>query len=68
MLCDNVLKAVLAKMFESQLKKLQWYGIFRKRLWLLNLLATSLDIVLTMFVADTFNSNLQKTRQIGVEL
>ena len=41
---------------------------FKKRLWLLHLLATGLEIALIMFVAYIFNSNLQRIRQIGVEL
>ena len=40
---------------------------FRKRLWLLYLLVTSLKIALTMFVARV-NTNRQKISQNGVEV
>ena len=40
---------------------------FRKRLWLLNLLVTGLEIAL-LCLLRMFNTNLQRMRQIGVEL
>ena len=50
LLSDIVLKALFAKWFESQLKKLRWYGI-QKTFMVTLLLVTGLEIVLTMFVA-----------------
>ena len=50
LLCDIALKALFAKWFESQLKNFDGMK-FRKRLWLLYLLATGLETALSMFVA-----------------
>ena len=67
LLGNVVLKALLAKWFESQLKKLRWYGIQK-------------TFVVTVFIGHwsgncsryvcgiMFNTNLQRMRQIGVEL
>ena len=41
---------------------------FKKRIWLLYLLDTGLEIALTMFVVYMFNTNLQRMRHIGEEL
>ena len=50
MQCDIVWEARFAKWFKNQLKTLPRYGI-QKRLWLLYLLVTNVEIALTMFVA-----------------
>ena len=51
LLCDIVLKALFAKWFESQLKKIPMVWNSEKRLLLMYLLVTRLKIVFTMFVA-----------------
>ena len=50
LLCDIALKALFAKWFEDQLKKLRCYGI-QKTFMLLYLLVTGLEIALIVFVA-----------------
>ena len=67
LLCDIILKALFAKWFESQLKRLRCYGI-QKNVCSYCIYWSLVWNLLSLCLWHLFNTNPQRMRQIGEEL